>query len=308
MEDGHCVAELIHIVVVIVVCSLLILGSISLHTLFIVTILQRQYLQTISNKLLIVLSCVDLAQALCSLPAYIAYVVYRFYILRSCPVGLAGQISHFIGYWLGTSNIIAIFVIAFEQYAAILYPYRHSQSMTLQKMLIMFGVPSLISCILSVTFSFVIRQWWLTYLKYLAVFGLALFSAVGFFYARIFIVVKRVVREISRTNRMESMHLRRKARAVKTSVLVLTVFVLCYMPFGFKNVLQSLGVNLFGHKYLFALQWFNVGAYANVLTDCIVYFLRMKSIRRAASRMMGLKRKDSRNEMTEMKSIPDRIR
>ena len=80
--------------------------------------------------------------------------------------------------------------------------------------------------------------------------------------------------------------MQKKGKTAKTSFIILLGFVIVYAPFTIKNILIEVDIII---KESFWLQWFTLLAYSNILTDCIIYFLRMTQLRKAAIKLIHRK-------------------
>ena len=87
------------------------------------------------------------------------------------------------------------------------------------------------------------------------------------------------------TNRTEALQIKQRARATRTSLLILIAFISCYFPLMLPSIYQALGSNsVFLNTYIQITA--EAIAVSNSMFDPLVYFWRLRAVRGAAKTLV----------------------
>ena len=208
-------------------------ATVLLNVMFILASMLITKVRSLHTKLLLLLAVADLMLGLIAWPTTVINI-YGYQIGNNIK---GARSAHFItAYCLTFLTACCIWVIGFEQYMAIAYPYKHQRIMNAKVTI----VPVIVINV--VIFATVISLYMETYdekiddpydyfLRAIAVLMFVMIlSLIFFFYLKIWRISIKVQRQIQSQNRAEGSRIARKAKAAKTSFLIVIIFFFCYAP------------------------------------------------------------------------------
>ena len=240
--------------------------------LFLIININRRHIRDMRIKLLMALSVVDFLQGLLSWPST-TYIFIQAYQEEFVEAG--EKLNIISGYTLSFSSGTMLFVIALEQYFAVLHPYRHQMLFRAKKVL----APALIFNIILLVIGAVLYtkaiDWWNIFVISVQCILFVSFFVTAYFYIRVWLVSRRIQRDISNYDREEGLRIKKESKAAKTSCLVLLTFLFCYAPITI--------IHLSDRKMLIPL-FFRVWvpgmiAMSKSTWNPMIYFWRLKTVR-----------------------------
>ena len=266
--------------------------TVIINCIFMATLLSQKIIyKSLSNKLLMVLCMVDLLQGISTWPITAAnsFIFYRFEI--NC---FLLDLNHFLAHCLSQLTVCAIFIVSLEQYIAILYPYFYISSVTFYRLL----GPMLASNILMTITNIVgamkpIKNFYDYYNVTVLALGLPMVMALIYIHLRIIRCASQVAARITTTNKEEGKQIKSRARAAKSGLVVLVATLVCYCPYFCYIVYEKvIGPTAFTTNFIkYPATMF---ALLTSVTDPIIYFWRLKSLRKATKDMFASLSKSKR--------------
>lgn len=284
--------------------------STSFNALFLLTMIRNRSLRKLPNYLLSCLSAVDLLTGILVMPAGAVIMIGRDYHVRYCSVELY---STSFGYSLVLTSFSMVFVITLEQYLAILQPFYHQNHVTLRKLL----APVLIMWPLFLTtcaiFTVVGGKMWLVYQNVLGCLVVVTYTVIVYCYGKIYRVARRIRRQIMATSsaqrsqvnstsdkfritlsreRQQRRSQHRHNKTVKTTGIIILSITLCYIPVGIYTIKR----NLFHETALqrtILYEWTQLIASWTVVTNPIVYYWRLRGVRKELLKLCGKEVKET---------------
>ena len=267
------------------------IASVTANGIFLLTCAAKRNIRDFRMKLLMALSFVDLLQGIfvwgstlyIFIRDYRDEMVIRHYKDESYK---AGETLHIIsGYALTFSSVTMLFVIGFEQYFAILYPYKHQRCVNAKIMLI---PVLLLNVVLSMTggIIFTMTIYWNMFVNIVHGILLLSFLTTVYFYIKVWQVSKRVQSEITSQNREEGLRIKKESKAAKTSCLVLITFVICYIPMVLLHVLYLFD-NIITASNQFYYVWVSgMFAMSKSTWNPLIFYWRLKAVQKATKQFI----------------------
>ena len=266
-----------------ILASLMTLVTILLNCTFLASMLhQKQMRKSISNKLLMALSLNDLLQGTLVWPLIaVASALHH----RAQPSCITLDLIYFLAYHLGLMNMTIIFLVALEQYIAILHPYFYVANVTFYRLV----VPMLLWTSIIIVTNISLAVWsikiWMFYTKLLFLPLMVMtVAALVYMHTRIIICAAKIASKITGTNREEGKQIKSRAKAAKSGLIVLIATLLCYSSIISYNIYTQLR-----EPTPFATTFVQTSAETAALftsvVDPAVYYWRLKSLRNAAKAM-----------------------
>ena len=259
-------------------------ATILLNGTFILTTLLVGKLRSLRIKLLMLLAVADLMQGLFSWSTYLLNVYY-IHIQGDAPANIHD--SHIIsGYCLACFAISANWVIGFEQYLAIAYPYKHQKIMNAKVTIIPVVA---VNVTLWAVVIFLHSEYYDGPYDYflsamVALMFLIVLSLIFFFYLNIWRISRKVQQQIQSQNREEGARIAKEAKAAKTSFLVVMIFVVCYAPKIATEIFTIEGMTsltMVCINYVFGML-----ALTKSLCNPCVYYWRLKQVRQSTKLLL----------------------
>ena len=214
--------------VLFILSILLAMITLMLNSIFLITAYHQHIYKTLNMKLLMILSCVDSLQGLITWPL-VGYVLFENYLNKS-PDFFIESVLISICYEFVFATIMVIFLIAFEQFLAILYPYVYQLHMNWKLLFIPSLLITLVVGALDVLCSTVYTSHWDVFTKVAVSLTTIIFILTVYFYCRIWFTSYSIRRKIKQQNLNLGIHIKRQTKAAKTSAIILITFALCYIP------------------------------------------------------------------------------
>ena len=286
------------------VCSVIAIFAITLNTIFLVTVLHKKSLWTLSNQLLTLLALIDLIQGLSICPLTL-YVAVR--LTRVKPACWLMKLLPFLGHSLEFASLSVIFIIAIEQYIAILHPYFHAESVTTGRLIYPATGLNVVVLVISGLARFKVQMCWIICKSLRATIKAILLILIIYMYIMISHTAGKTARKITETNLGEGRRIVCRARAMKTSLIVLLSAIICHCPIMAYNVYEHLDNDAtLSYKTYAMLSTHTIGTLNSVL-DPLVYFWRMKSLRKAMGETLFLNCKISSETTDRPSRNPDTV-
>ena len=269
---------------IVILTGVMAVVTIVLSCTFIVTMLSQRLIQkSISNKLLVVLSMVDLMQGVSTwtLAGANFFIFYRIDI--NC---FLWKLLILVGHRLVSLTVWTIFIITLEQYLAIIHPYFYISNVTFKRLISpMLVITSLITTI-NILGEMKINQTLNMYHR-LALTTVGFFGITDLAYMHIKIMkcASGVAARITDTNREEGKMIKSRAKAAKSGLIVLLATFACYLP----NICYVIYVKVSGgptpSSTTFGQYLTEIIALFSSVVDPIIYYWRLKSLRKASKDM-----------------------
>ena len=181
-----------------------------------------------------------------------------------------------------------LFVVGFEQYFAIAHPYTHKRWLNAKLLLI---PVLLLSAVLLITggMIFTMTIYWNIFVNTIHGILLLSFLTTVYFYIKVWLISKRVQREISSQNREEGLRMKRESKAAKTSCLVLITFAGCYIPITLLHILYYFD-NIIAISNQFYWSWVpGMFAMSKSAWNPLIFYWRLKAVQNATKHfIMGM--------------------
>ena len=251
-------------------------ATVILNATFLAVMTFHKRSQTTGTKLFMMLSALDLTQGVTLWPGAVtmSYLFSRHKF--NC---LLIDLLAVFGYSVGLMVITGLFTIALDQYIAIQYPYFYHNSVTISRLLVpltLAWLPILSSTLLV---KFVLPRAWNPLKTILATIAFILLLTMFYFYLRVWCIVRVVNNRINSIDKKEGARIKRRAKAAKTAWIVLLTCLFCYTPMFISNVYEVIQLMPpFVQMHIEPIA--ELVAATNSIWDPLVYYLRMKKIRR----------------------------
>ena len=245
--------------------------------LLLISIVFNRRLRRGSNFLLLTLIIANLLQAFTTMPMF-AIKTYALH-LRQLQCSLA-KIATVLGYSITQLKVTSIFIINFEQYLAVVYPYKHRIWLPTYRKLY---AALLAICSSYSAFAFlslvIFVQIWVVCLSISVLFIVSVFSCVFYFNGRITKEVKKSALKIRHSNPIEAKRIIERGKSTKVTLFVVLSFIICYVPFTCYTVFEvAHGITRFTVTYL--QLWKDFLTLWNSLLSPIVCFWKLSALRR----------------------------
>lgn len=178
--------------------------------------------------------------------------------------------------WL---SIVTLSALTVERYIGVLHPYQYHIKVT-KKRILMYMSGSSLAIVLVLAFSFLDRQIMPTVCSASI---LVFFCLTGFVYARIYLVIRRLIsseRKPACESRSQDRRriLNRESRHAKSCCLVVVCFAIFLLPFTFLNVFFTVG----SFDYMFHLKWSLTSMIINSSVNSVIFFWTKILLRKEA--------------------------
>lgn len=182
-------------------------------------------------------------------------------------------------------SLATVGLIALDQCLAISFPFFYERSVRFRQMLI----PVLILWIVFTIFAVVI-VWkpdpWSQVGETASVFlYILLCLAILTCYLKIYLVARHVRLRIAKTNKEGARKIKQRARASKTSAMILFTVFVCYIPRFIANALRGNDPDIF-RSVVYLDSWLDMIALSDCLWDAVICFWRIKQLRVAGMRLL----------------------
>ena len=200
-----------------------------LNSTFLATILSQRRLRTsLSNKLLTILSIVDLLQGILTWPLVAANSIIYSRGETNC---LLIDIFYIIAYYPVGTTMTTIFLVTLEQYFAILHPYLYISHVTFYRLV----SPAIVFICLVLMIDIIgVIKWdlaWMDDRKTLfAALAITIVMALVYMHTKIVRCASQVAAKITETNRVEGKQIKSRAKAAKSGFIILVATLMCYCP------------------------------------------------------------------------------
>ena len=265
------------------VTSMMTLVTVTLNCIFIAAMLsQKLFQKSLSNKLLMVLCMVDLLQGISSWPM-LAVTFFKFYKFdMNC---FLQDLNHLSGYVLSALTMGTIFIVSLEQFIAILHPYFYISNVTFCRLLGPVLMINSLVIITSIVGEITVNRTWMDYYNFIVpALGFPVMTILIYIHLKIIRCASQVAARITNTNKEEGKHIKARAKAAKSGLVVFVATLVCYCPYCCYTIYEKMNkytpfsTNFIGYPSKI------FGLFASVV-DPIIYYWRLKSIRKATKDM-----------------------
>ena len=267
------------------IACLIVIITIALNCTFLATMLFQSRMQrSISNKLLMTLSTTDLLIGILVWPLIAATSFINYNVDIKCHLS---NVTIFLGYHFVLVTLSTVFLVAVEQYLAIIHPYLYISQVTFHRliypMLISTSLLLLINMIVIITY----KEFWLTYLQIFFVpIGVIIVGALIYMHKKIIECASRVAANINNTNKEEGRQMKSRAKAAKSSLIILVGTLVCYLPIICCNIYEKIFEQT-SYSVTFFSYPSHIIAMGTSVLDPVVYYWRLRSLRRATRDMFS---------------------
>ena len=268
-----------------VLASLMTIVTIVLNCTFLATMLcQKRMQKSISHKLMMVLSTIDLLQGISTWPLTAANFVIFYRLDTNC---FLLDFIRLLGYRLVALTIWTILLIALEQYLAILHPYFYISHVTFYRLFGPMLLFNMLLIIINIVEKFQPNQIWVKYYNgILVTLGLLIVLALAYMYTKIILCASRVAAKITETNIEEGKQIKSRAKAAKSGLIIFVATLLCYCPFMCYMVYEKLSKPTI-LIITFARYPAEIFGLFTSVVDPAVYYWRLRSLRKATKGMLS---------------------
>ena len=268
----------------VILSSVMTVVTIVLSCTFIGTMLfQRLIHKSISNKLLVVLSMVDFLQGVSTWPLTGANNVIFYRTGINC---VLLKLLYLLGYHLVYLTVGTIITITLEQYLAITHPYFYISTVTFKRLFIPMLVLTSLSSMINILGEMKINQaLHKNYKLALTIVGSLGMMALAYMHVKIMKCASRVAARITDTNREEGKKIKSKAKAAKSGLIVLLSTLACYLPYLCYTIYVKASGGPTPSSITFGRYPTEMISLFSSLVDPIIYYWRMKSLRKATKDM-----------------------
>ena len=266
-----------------IIAALMTLVTVILNCIFLASMVrQKQLCKSISNKLLIVLSLNDLMQGILLWPLIVVNWTNSYKMQPSC---FTQDLMYFMGYHFAVVTMSTILLVALEQFIAILHPYFYIKNVTFCCLLGPMLLLNSVILIINVAWAIKLTGMWIVFGKLLFVPLFAtMVVALIYMHTKIMRCAANVAAKITDTNREEGKQIKTRAKAAKSGLVVLIATLVCYSPFiCYTIVVQFRERTPF--MTTFIQNTTEILGLLSSLVDPVVYYWRLKSIRKATKQM-----------------------
>ena len=302
-----------NLVAVTVINSLAVLPTIFLNVLIIIAVTTRYQLRTNSNTVVASLAGIHLLGGLVGQPLTIALEVKQ--ILNDgpfCSIGKAFAVAKLGG---GITSLGTIVLISIDRYISIKHSLRYRTIFTKQRMVIglilVWGIGFLVT-IQEVVLA-VIDSGTEIYIQYLKVKDVVLVILSSFGIAVIAYAYYYISSETRRQNKRlqteqvpqeEAKRLKKESKAANTLAMILAVLLLSYIPTLIFLVVVASAENIIPpHIVIVVWSWLSILNQLGNLLDPIIYFWRVKKLRRAILEIVHYRQPENSPPPIEMREI-----
>ena len=265
---------------------LMVVITITLNSTFLATMLfQKTGQRSISNKLLMTLSVIDLLIGALVWPLVAAFSFKIYSIdVSSCDFINA---TIFLGYQFSMLTLCVIFLVALDQYLAILHPYSYISKVTYPRFIWpMIGINSLL-LLFSIIVKIKFQKIWINSVQIVFLpIAMVIVASLIYVYRKVVVCVSRITKDINSTNKEEGRQIKSRAKAAKSSLIILIGTLICYLPVICYNIYvrvrgqTSYGVTFIGYPSQI------MGLFTSVI-DPAVYYWRLSTLRKATKNMFS---------------------
>ena len=282
----------------LIITALIIIALITLvsNGLFLIVVLRSKRLHTNHNLMLISLSVSDFLTGIIVTPINAISFIYVMNEKYPCWLFWLRTISF---HAVSTISLSTLLFISFEKYLAIMYTYYYQRVVTKRKITLIvvgvwiFGISlALIGDLIGLSYPKIRRFLW-TYVTYL---GVVFYTAIFYFYGRIFREIQKVKRRIAIENTFQSDDsvVRESSKAAKTMVVIIGVLSLCYLPLITAYIMwppnQTMHSPGLKRSELLVKPITIVTVLSSAAMNPAIYYVRMSSVRREFKRIFCLRR------------------
>ena len=268
---------------------------------FLITVLLTRTLKNLRLTILVVLSCIDLAQGLISWPMSAYISIQGIYGNFHSMIAL---IYRRVSGYMGFASILVIFTITLEQYCAVVHPFFHQRVVSKKRLIWPLLLMNLLICGLGVLLEIATEFFFLIqYLLYVAM--VILVAVVVYLFVHIWSTSKEVQKIIITQNRAEGQRIQREAKAAKTGLAVLIAFVVCYIP----RLILFLFETWYTPDKPMEFAAMRYAAWTSgllALTKCtwnpIIYYWRLRAVRTSSQKL--LRKHCCINHISDVKTPP----
>ena len=260
--------------------------TIALNCIFLATILSQKRVQkSIANKLLMTLSFVDLLIGVLVWPLASTINFKNYSIDVNCDLV---DVTLFLGYHFGILTLSAIFIVALEQYLAILHPYFYISKVTYFRLIWPIIVFNIIVLLTSIVVKIRIRVIWMHFVEILLLpIAVLIIVSLVYMYKKIIECALRVAANINSINREEGRKIKSRAKASKSSLIILIGTLVCYSPIICYNTYTKIGKQTPYNLIFFGYPSQIIAIFTSVV-DPVVYYWRLSALRKATRDMFIL--------------------
>ena len=243
---------------------------------------QKQMHKSISNKLMTVLSVVDLLQGLFIWPLAAANFLVFHRLDTNC---LLLHLLYSLGFSLTRSTFWAIFFIALEQYIAILHPYFYIAHVTFYRLLGPMVLINVLLIIIDTVGNLKIGHVWIAYhnIEVLSI-GTPIIMVLFLLHIKIIHCAAKVAARIAETNKEEGKTIKARTKAAKSGLIVLVVTFMLYFPNMFYKIYEKVSATTPFLK-TYVKSSVEILPLCSSIADPIIYYWRLKSLRKATKDM-----------------------
>ena len=269
-----------------ILASTMTVVTIVVNCIFVATMLSQKLTQnSISNKLLLVLSSVDLLQGISIWPVAVAIAVMYSRFNTNC---FLIDFNYFLGYHLVGLTIWTIFLITLEQYIAILHPYFYLSNVTFCRLLYPVVVIKVLLMITDIVGKIKLNKDWNNYYNAVVLaMWVPIMVAFVYMHAKIILCASRVAAKITNTNKGEGQKINARAKAARSGLIVLLATLVCYCPSIFYTIYKAKVGKPTPFITTFVQYPVELLVLFSSVVDPTVYYLRLKSLRRATKSMFA---------------------
>ena len=266
------------------VCIVFASATIVLNSLFLTTITFCRNLRSLGMKLLMCLACIDLTQGLLTWPL-MAYTLLGHYDQDITSDSLISVLVS-ISYQFTFATVLTIFLIALEQFTAVVKPFFHQRHIRGKVLIIPALMTMVFSCTLDVTITVTCQQVWPAFANATMAISAVLFFGTIYFYCCIWRVSRKISCEIQRQTQTVGIHSQQQTKAAKTSIIILFTFALCYFPKIIYDILQEmLNVDFLLNEYV---GWpIGLLALTKSVLNPLIYYWRLRAVRKGTKRLIS---------------------
>ena len=262
---------------------LITITTIIFNFMFIAALLTDKHLKNnISKKLMMILSVIDLLQGFLCWPIAIYLNTGWLYLERNC---LLSKILYSLGYILSFATITVVFLIALDQYLAIVHPFFYISQVTLRRLLVPWIPIHLALCVFNFIGRFMSLKVWHLYRYVIAVMIFAIMLVLAYVHLGTIKQASIATKKINKTNKEEAKQIKLRAQASRSTLIVFLATVLCYLPLITYNAYESVGKRTSFSKTFLKLPAEMITLSTSVI-DPIVYFCRLRCLRIAAKKIL----------------------
>ena len=235
-----------------------------------------------SNRLLMVLSLNDLLHGILIWPLVTIRCVVTYRVEPNC---ITLDLLYFLAYHLGSLTMCSIFLVALEQYIAIVHPYFYLANVTFNRLV----VPMLLYNSVFIAINIPLAVWymriWMVYTRFLFLpIMVMIVLALVYMHTKIIRCAANITAKITNTNKEEGKQIKSRAKAAKSGLIVLIATLVCYSPIICYNIYAQLTEPTPFVRTFVQTASEIISLFSSVV-DPVVYYWRLKSLRKATKHM-----------------------